>query len=81
MVHEGASTIDPRWWVSVDEGSGLTAQRWPVGFFAGVNALNALASAEWDGPDRIRLVTRRGEVFVVALDPATGRPERRVRAG
>ncbi|MFD9062459.1 hypothetical protein ACFVZ3_13170 [Kitasatospora purpeofusca] len=81
VIHEGASTIEPMWWVSVDEGSGLTAHRWPAGFFDGVNAVNALASAEWDGPDRIRLATRGGEVYVVALDPETGRPERKVRAG
>ncbi|KJY36104.1 hypothetical protein, partial [Streptomyces sp. NRRL S-495] len=81
VIHQGAAMIDPLWWVSVDEGSGLTAQRWPVGFFSGDATVNELASAEWDGPDRIRLATRGGEVFVVALDPETGRPERRVRAG
>lgn len=62
-------------------GSGLTARRWPVGFFNGDATDNALASAEWDGPDRIRLATEGGEVFVVALDPETGRPERTVQAG
>ncbi|MFE1322658.1 hypothetical protein [Kitasatospora phosalacinea] len=81
VVHEGAAVIDPLWWVSVDTGSGLTARRWPVGYFNGDAPGNALASAQWDGPDRIRLVTEGGDVFVVALDPATGRPERQVRAG
>ncbi|MFD7732867.1 hypothetical protein ACFV6F_21050 [Kitasatospora phosalacinea] len=81
VVHEGAAVIDPLWWVSVDTGSGLTARRWPVGSFNGDDPDNALASARWDGPDRIELATEGGEVFVVALDPETGRPERQVRAG
>ncbi|WP_033253761.1 hypothetical protein [Kitasatospora phosalacinea] len=81
VIHEGSAMIDPLWWVSVDAGSGLTARRWPVGYFNGDDPDDALASAQWDGPDRIRLATEGGEVFVVALDPATGRPEHRVRAG
>ncbi|MFB8262076.1 hypothetical protein [Kitasatospora purpeofusca] len=81
VIHEGAAMIDPLWWVSVDEGSGLSARRWPVGFFNGDATDNELTSAEWDGPDRIRLATRGGEVFVVALDPETGRPGQQVRAG
>ncbi|WP_285735499.1 hypothetical protein [Kitasatospora phosalacinea] len=81
VIHEGSAVIDPLWWVSVDAGSGLTARRWPVGYFNGDDPDNALASAQWDGPDRIRLTTEGGDVFVVALDPATGRPERRVRVG
>ncbi|MFE2727290.1 hypothetical protein [Kitasatospora sp. NPDC059327] len=35
VIHEGAAMIDPLWWVSVDTGSGLTARRWPVGYFNG----------------------------------------------
>ncbi|MFE6867719.1 hypothetical protein ACFVFS_14255 [Kitasatospora sp. NPDC057692] len=81
VIHEGAAMIDPLWWVSVDAGSGLTARRWPVGYFNGDAPDNALTSAEWDGPDRIKLAIQGGQVFVVALDPETGRPERRVRAG
>ncbi|BAJ26965.1 MULTISPECIES: hypothetical protein [Kitasatospora] len=81
VIHEGTAVIDPLWWVSVDVGSGLTAHRWRVGYFNGDAPDNALASAQWDGPDRIRLATEGGEVFVVALDPATGRPDHQVRAG
>ncbi|MFF4342992.1 hypothetical protein ACFY00_24065 [Kitasatospora sp. NPDC001540] len=81
VIHEGSAVIDPLWWVSVDAGSGLTARRWPVGYFNGDDPDNALASAQWDGPDRIKLTTEGGEVFVVALDPGTGKPERRVRMG
>ncbi|MGW4896070.1 hypothetical protein ACWEQL_28020 [Kitasatospora sp. NPDC004240] len=81
VIHRGTAMIDPLWWVSVDDGSWLTARRWPVGYFNGDDTRNALASAEWDGPDRIRLTTAGGEVFVVGLDPETGRPERKVRAG
>ncbi|MFB7677752.1 hypothetical protein ACFC26_40890 [Kitasatospora purpeofusca] len=81
VIHEGAAMIDPLWWVSVDVGSGLTARRWPVGYFNGDATRNALTSAQWDGPDRIKLATQGGQVFVVALDPETGRPERQVRAG
>ncbi|MEV6976594.1 hypothetical protein [Kitasatospora sp. NPDC093806] len=81
VIHEGSAMIDPLWWVSVDEGSGLTARRWPVGYFNGDAVDNALTSAEWDGPDRIRLTTGGGEVFVVDLDPESGRPDRRVSAG
>ncbi|QKW17697.1 hypothetical protein HUT16_00235 [Kitasatospora sp. NA04385] len=81
VIHEGTAVIDPLWWVSVDAGSGLIARRWPVGYFNGDAPDNALASAQWDGPDRIKLTTGGGEVFVIALDPETGRPERRVRAG
>ncbi|MFB7949325.1 hypothetical protein ACFC6L_30915 [Kitasatospora phosalacinea] len=81
VIHEGSAVIDPLWWVSVDAGSGLTARRWPVGYFNGDATDNALASAQWDGPDRIKLTTEGGEVFVVALDPETGRPDHQVRAG
>ncbi|MFJ4675569.1 MULTISPECIES: hypothetical protein [unclassified Kitasatospora] len=81
VIHEGTAVIDPLWWVSVDAGSGLTARRWRVGYFNGDAPDNALASAQWDGPDRIKLTTEGGEVFVVALDPETGRPERQVRVG
>ncbi|WP_344558842.1 hypothetical protein [Kitasatospora saccharophila] len=81
VVHEGTAVIDPLWWVSVDAGSGLTARRWPIGYFNGDAPDNALASVQWDGPDRIKLATEGGEVFVVALDPESGRPERQVRVG
>ncbi|MGW4379071.1 hypothetical protein [Kitasatospora sp. NPDC004531] len=81
VVHEGAAMIDPVWWVSVDAGSGLTARRWRLGYFNGDDPDNALASAQWDGPDRIRLTTDGGEVFLVALDPKTGRPEHQLRVG
>ncbi|MEU6339814.1 hypothetical protein ABZ883_02485 [Streptomyces sp. NPDC046977] len=77
VVEEGTGVVDPLWWVYVEEGSGLTKRRWPIGYFNGDAAHNALTEASWDGLDGVRLVTGEedeSQVYFVDLAPEGGKP-------
>lgn len=60
--------IDPLWWVTVEQGHGLTAREWDVGHFNGVAGDYEPASVARDGPHRLRMTTASGEDFLVDLD-------------
>ncbi|KOG15853.1 hypothetical protein ADK34_26845 [Streptomyces viridochromogenes] len=76
VVEEGAAMIDPLWRVTVVDGSGIAARRWPVASLNGDSAEGALSNVAWAGPDALVLTTGDGEVTTVRLDPRTGEPER-----
>ncbi|MFI5534074.1 hypothetical protein ACIA8O_36610 [Kitasatospora sp. NPDC051853] len=80
VVETGHAMIDPLWWVSVEQGSGLTARRWHVGYFNGDAVGNEMVEAAWDGPGRIRLTTGDGAVHLVEL-ATNGRPRTTVSRG
>ncbi|MFD5767860.1 hypothetical protein ACFWIN_18795 [Streptomyces sp. NPDC127049] len=73
-VEQGSAIIDPLWRVSVVEGSGLTARSHPVASYGETTGFHAVA---WDGPDAL-LVTDGDGTTRIALDPATGTPQRTV---
>ncbi|MFG3253884.1 hypothetical protein [Streptomyces sp. NPDC048172] len=84
VVEKGTGTLDPRWRVYVHEGSGLTERRRRIGDFNGDAASNALTTATWSGPDRVRLVTGEGDdarTYVIALDPHDASPSRTIDRG
>ncbi|MEU6706496.1 hypothetical protein [Streptomyces wuyuanensis] len=84
VVEEGAAMIDPRWWVHVDEGSGLTKRRRQFGYFNGDASTDALVEASWAGPDRGLLVTGgegNTQVHLVALASESGEPSRTLSRG
>jgi hypothetical protein len=80
VVEQGSTTLEPVWWVYVDEGGWPVTRRWNVGYFNGDAVSNELVDASWLAADRLRLVTRSGRVHVVALS-ADGRPARTVTVG
>ncbi|MER7772929.1 hypothetical protein [Kitasatospora sp. NPDC096140] len=57
-------------WVFVDQGTGLTARRWPIAH-AGFRYGDEIDAA-WDGPDRVRLTS--GSTTKVIDLAADGRP-------
>ncbi|WP_327676118.1 hypothetical protein [Kitasatospora sp. NBC_00458] len=77
VVEEGRAMIDPFWYVSVDEGSGLTTRRWHVAFVDG--DWNSLREVSWESADRLRVVT--GTESHLILISESGRPDRTVDDG
>jgi hypothetical protein len=72
VVRSGSAVIDPLWWVTVEQGHGLTAREWDVGHFNGDAGDFALTGVAWTGPHRLRMTTGSGEHITVDLDPETG---------
>ncbi|MFC7614488.1 hypothetical protein ACFQV2_14115 [Actinokineospora soli] len=78
VVHRGSNIIDPTWELRVRSGTGVATREWDLGC---VNSdLDALTGVTWTGPTRLRvhLVDRHEDI---AIDPATGRPDRTVEVG
>ncbi|MET7714418.1 hypothetical protein [Streptomyces sp. NPDC005407] len=80
VVRSGSAMIDPLWWVTVEQGHGLTAREWDVGHFNGDAGDYEAASAR-DGPYRLRMTTASGEDFLVDLDLDTAEPRAPVSVG
>lgn len=73
VVEEGAEMLgEPLWFVSVRTRDGWRSRDWQVACFG---EGDPLASAQWAGPDLMRLQTEEGDGTLVRVDPRTGRPE------
>jgi hypothetical protein len=76
VTEEGGAVIDPIWYVSIRQTSGILARAWEVGCLSGDDPANALDGVRWDGPERLIIQTSdRGRV-VVDVSPTTGHPVR-----
>jgi hypothetical protein len=80
-VLEGAQVVDTVWELRVRRTAGLLSQEWSAGCLNGDKPDDAFVAVRWTGPASVAVAVADGRVLRVQLDPATGRPLRRVVTG
>jgi len=80
-VIEGAQVIDTVWELRVRRPAGLLSKEWSAGCLNGDNPDDGFESVKWIGPESVAVTVTDGRVLRVDLDPATGRPLRRLVTG
>lgn len=61
-------------WLSVRRDDGLLSKEWDLGCFNDDVSADAFDSVKWTGPSSVEIRVADGRTFLVALDPASGRP-------